>query len=98
MTSSASPIRLIAEAHRLARDCQMCKIADFNNVADSPFAGAIIAALYLAEFVRESTPWARLDIMAASTKAKPGRPKGGEATGMRALYRVIRERCATSLT
>jgi leucyl aminopeptidase len=30
--------------------------------------------------------------MAANTKPKPGRPEGGEATGMRALYRVIRER------
>jgi leucyl aminopeptidase len=70
------------------------KIADFNNVADDPFAGSIIGGLYLAEFVRESTPWAHLDIMAANTKAKPGRPEGGEATGMRALYRVIRERYA----
>ncbi len=68
------------------------KIADFNNVADGPFAGAIIGGLYLAEFVRESTPWAHLDIMAANVKAKPGRPEGGEATGMRALYRAIRER------
>jgi leucyl aminopeptidase len=70
------------------------KIADFNNVAEGPFAGAIIGALYLAEFVHESTPWAHLDIMAANTKAKPGRPEGGEATGMRALYRAIRDRFA----
>ena len=27
------------------------KVADFNNVSESPFAGSIIAALYLAEFV-----------------------------------------------
>ena len=68
------------------------KVADFNNVADGPFAGAIIGALYLAEFVRESTPWAHLDIMASNTKARPGRPEGGEATGLRALYRMIRQR------
>jgi leucyl aminopeptidase len=68
------------------------KVADFNNVADGPFAGSIIGALYLAEFVRESTPWAHLDIMASNTRARPGRPEGGEATGMRALYRMIRQR------
>ncbi|HEV8096294.1 MAG TPA: leucyl aminopeptidase family protein [Burkholderiales bacterium] len=68
------------------------KIADFNNVADGPFAGSIIGALYLAEFVRESTPWAHLDIMASNTRSRPGRPEGGEATGLRALYRAIRQR------
>jgi leucyl aminopeptidase len=68
------------------------KIADFNNVADGPFAGSIIGALYLAEFVRESTPWAHLDIMASNTRGQPGRPEGGEATGLRALYSAIRKR------
>jgi leucyl aminopeptidase len=68
------------------------KIADINNVADGPFAGSIIGALYLAEFVRESTPWAHLDIYASNSRAQPGRPEGGEATGLRALYRVIRQR------
>ena len=68
------------------------KIADFNNVADGPHAGSIIGALYLAEFVRESTPWAHLDIFASNSRAQPGRPEGGEATGLRALYSVIRQR------
>ena len=68
------------------------KIADFNNVADGPFAGSIIGALYLAEFVDASTAWAHLDIMASNPKTQPGRPEGGDATGMRALYRVIRNR------
>ena len=29
----------------------MSRVADINNISDSAFAGAIIAALYLAEFV-----------------------------------------------
>jgi leucyl aminopeptidase len=70
------------------------KIADFNNVAEGPFAGAIIGALYLSEFVRDTTPWAHLDIYASNAKSMPGRPEGGDATGMRALYRMIRERFA----
>lgn len=68
------------------------KVADFNNVAESPFAGAIIAALYLAEFVKPSTPWAHIDMMASNTRDLPGRPEGGEATGLRALYGYLRER------
>jgi leucyl aminopeptidase len=68
------------------------KVADFNNVADSPFGGAIIAALYLAEFVKPSTPWAHLDMMASNTRDLPGRPEGGEATGLRALYGYLRQR------
>jgi len=68
------------------------KVADFNNVAESPYAGAIIAALYLAEFVKPSTPWAHIDMMASNTRDLPGRPEGGEATGLRALYGYIRQR------
>ena len=70
------------------------KIADFNNVSTAGFAGAIIAAVYLAEFVKPSTAWAHLDIAGATVSARPGRPEGGEATGLRALYRVIRRRYA----
>jgi leucyl aminopeptidase len=70
------------------------KCADLNNVAPNAFAGSIIAALYLAEFVSKARTWAHLDIMAANTSAKPGRPEGGEATGMRALYAYVRARYA----
>ena len=68
------------------------KCADLNNVAQGTYAGSIIAALYLAEFVSRSTRWAHLDIFGANPTAKPGRPEGGEATGMRALYAYIRDR------
>jgi leucyl aminopeptidase len=65
------------------------KCADLNNVAPNNFAGSIIGALYLAEFVSNAKTWAHLDIMASNTSTKPGRPEGGEATGMRALYAYI---------
>jgi leucyl aminopeptidase len=67
--------------------------ADLSNVARNSFAGSIIAALYLAEFV--STPrWAHIDLYAANPSSRPGRPEGGEATGMRALYTYIRRQYA----
>jgi len=68
------------------------RCADLNNVAPGSHAGSIIAALYLAEFVAAGTRWAHLDIMASNPASKPGRPEGGEATGLRALYTYLRER------
>jgi leucyl aminopeptidase len=67
-------------------------IADLNNVSESPFAGAIAAALYLQEFVPAETPWAHLDTYAWNASSRPGRPEGGEALGLRALYALIERR------
>jgi leucyl aminopeptidase len=68
------------------------KIADLNNVSESPHAGAVTAALYLQEFVEPSTPWAHLDVMAWNPQSRPGRPEGAEATALRALYAHITHR------
>ena len=68
------------------------KVADINNVSQGGPGGAITAALYLEQFVSRSTPWAHFDIMAWNASARPGRPVGGEAMGMRALYTVIEQR------
>jgi leucyl aminopeptidase len=68
------------------------KVADLNNVAESPYAGAIIAALYLEEFVDPGIPWAHFDVMAWNPQSRPGRPEGAEATALRALYAHITNR------
>jgi leucyl aminopeptidase len=65
------------------------KIADINNVSESPHAGAVTAALYLQEFVEPGIPWAHLDVMAWNPQSRPGRPEGAEATALRALYAHI---------
>lgn len=67
-------------------------IADLNNAPDSGFAGAVTAALFLQKFVPESTPWAHFDTFAWRPAAKPGRPKGGDALGLRAAWAVLRAR------
>jgi leucyl aminopeptidase len=67
------------------------RAADLNNVSSGGYAGAITAALFLAEFVDAGTPWAHLDIMAWNVSAKPGRPEGGEAMGLRAAYALVEE-------
>jgi leucyl aminopeptidase len=65
------------------------KVADINNVSESPHAGAITAALYLKEFVGAGIPWAHIDAMAWSQRTRPGRPEGAEAQTLRALYAHI---------
>ncbi|MGH6982327.1 MAG: leucyl aminopeptidase family protein, partial [Stellaceae bacterium] len=46
------------------RDTYKSKIADLNNISESPFSGAIQAALYLQEFVSPKTRWAHVDTFA----------------------------------
>ncbi len=68
------------------------RVADLSNVSDSPFGGAITAALFLREFVPAGVAWAHLDMMAWNVKSRPGRPEGGEAMGLRALFAAIQGR------
>jgi len=67
-------------------------IADAANAANSPMAGCITAALFLKKFVPDETPWAHLDTYAWRDAAKPGRPKGGDALGLRTLFAALRKR------
>jgi leucyl aminopeptidase len=67
-------------------------IADLGNAAEGPMAGAVTAALFLGKFVPEGTPWAHFDTYAWRGAAKPGRPKGGDAFGLRAAWAALTER------
>ena len=70
------------------------KVADMNNVTSGGFAGSVTAALFLSRFVEQAKAWVHLDIYGWTPSAKPGRPEGGEAQGIRALYDVIARRYA----
>lgn len=65
------------------------KVADINNCSESGYAGAITAALYLQEFLTPGTKWMHIDTMGWNVSNRPGRPEGGEALGLRALYAFI---------
>ena len=67
-------------------------IADLNSCPASPYAGAITAALFLQRFVGADIPWAHLDFMAWNLSARAGRPEGGEAMTVRAVFRMIERR------
>ncbi|MFZ0551518.1 MAG: leucyl aminopeptidase family protein, partial [Steroidobacteraceae bacterium] len=68
------------------------KIADLGNVAASPFAGSIIAALFLKRFVTATPNWLHIDLYAWNGKERPGRPVGAEAQCVRSLFQLIRSR------
>jgi leucyl aminopeptidase len=67
-------------------------LADMSNSADSPFAGSVTAALFLRRFAPKGVPWAHLDTFAWRPAPKPGRPKGGEALGLRAVWTALQAR------
>jgi leucyl aminopeptidase len=67
-------------------------LADLSNSADSPMAGAVTAALFLRRFAPEGVPWAHFDTFAWRPSAKPGRPKGGDAMGLRAAFAMLQSR------
>jgi leucyl aminopeptidase len=69
-------------------------IADLNNAAKTPFAGCITAALFLEHFVEKDVPWVHIDTFAWNQADRPGRPQGGEALGMRAVFRYLQRRYA----
>jgi leucyl aminopeptidase len=52
----------------------------------------VTAALLLRRFVPKDTPWAHFDTFAWRPSARPGRPKGGEAMGLRAAFAMLQGR------
>ena len=67
-------------------------IADTNNAHGNAFAGASVAGLFLDKFVGEGIDWAHFDTFAWRPNAKPGRPKGGAALGLRAAWAMLQQR------
>jgi leucyl aminopeptidase len=67
-------------------------IADIHSVDNVGKGGAITAALFLQEFVSPGVPWVHIDTMAWNMSGSPGRPAGGEAFGIRALFRTLVQR------
>jgi leucyl aminopeptidase len=68
------------------------KVADLANVSSTGFAGAIIGGLFLQRFVSSATRWVHLDLYGWNPRERPGRPVGGRAQGIRALFRALERR------
>jgi leucyl aminopeptidase len=78
--------------HGAYREWLKSDVADIVNSHANAFAGASVAALFLDRFVPEGVDWAHFDTFAWRPAAKPGRPKGGEALGLRATWRMLQDR------
>ena len=70
-------------------------VADMNNVWESPFAGAITAALFLRRFVTSARRFAHCVLYGWRTPPKPMGPKGGEPQTARAVMEFLRRELAT---
>jgi leucyl aminopeptidase len=69
------------------------KVADLRSTGSDRYAGALVAATFLREFVAEGTPWAHLDI--AGPAFCDGKPygyvaSGGTGVGVRTLIALAR--------
>jgi leucyl aminopeptidase len=67
-------------------------IADLDNAPSGGMAGAITAALFLRRFVTAAPSYLHIDLYAWTPTARPGRPKGGAAQGLRALLAMLEAR------
>lgn len=67
-------------------------VADINNNAEGGFAGAIVGALFLEQFVGDGMPWAHVDLYSWNGAAKPGRPKGGAAMTLFTMMSMLEAR------
>jgi leucyl aminopeptidase len=67
-------------------------IADLVNSANSSFAGSLTAATFLKQFV-DTESWVHLDVW-SWREGKYGRPAGGAACGLRAMWDAVKSRYA----
>src|SRR3990167_6549798 len=73
------------------RDKLKSEIADMTScVESSPYGGCITAALFLESFVENNVKWLHFDTCAWHFKPKSGRPIGGDAFGIRAVFELIK--------
>lgn len=64
-------------------------VADMNNVYESPFAGAVTAALFLQRFAVKARRFAHFDLFGWRPAPRPLGPKGGEPQTARAVVAAL---------
>lgn len=67
------------------------QIADLSNYDPSQLGGAISAALFLEHFVNSDICWLHLDIMGWNLMDRPGKPKGGDVSGLLSVFHLLKE-------
>jgi len=70
--------------------------ADINKVGNDAFGGAIIAACFLARFVKDGTDWVHIDLAGWDHGDRPGTRKGAAMAGWWSVLSYIEERYGVS--
>jgi leucyl aminopeptidase len=72
-------------------------IADIKNISGNRYGGAIVAALFLAEYAGDG-PWVHIDIAgpARSRETSGDQVKGASGVGVRTLIELARDMAETS--
>lgn len=80
--------------HKPYRTFLNSQLADIHNIQNEPggYGSGITAALFLQEFVGKQENWLHFDVGAMNTRNLPGRPRGGEAFGLRAVFAYLCQR------
>jgi leucyl aminopeptidase len=69
------------------------QVADMNNIWEAPFAGAIVAALFLKRFAKRAHRFAHFDLYGWRPAPTALGPKGGEPHTARAVFALLNEEC-----
>ncbi|MCF6776972.1 leucyl aminopeptidase family protein [Thiotrichales bacterium 19X7-9] len=69
------------------------RVAELTNVSSSPYAGSIVAALFLEEFIGNKS-WVHFDISGWRDTEQAISEIGGDAIGLRAVFDYLRSRYA----
>ena len=67
-------------------------VAALNTAGGNGIAGSPVAAQILDKIDGANVDWAHFDTFAWRPAGKPGRPKGGDALGLRAAWRMLQAR------
>lgn len=70
------------------------QVADLNNIWEAPFAGAIVAGLFLKRFTKRARRFAHFDLFGWRPAASALGPKGGEPQVARGLFAALQKECA----
>ena len=73
-------------------------VADLNNVSAKPFAGAVVAALFLKRFIGSVKAWIHFDLYAWNDQSRPAAPEGGEVQAVRAIFLSLSRQYAQATT
>ena len=82
--------------HQPYRKMLDSKVADIYSCSEGGYGGAITAALFLQEFVKQAPAWVHIDTMGYNQSSKPGRPEGGEALALRGMFEFLRRRYSSA--